>query len=121
MYRQLSRPISGVLLILLAFGTWQSARAQVRLEQQDGRFRRRRDGKPYPIRGVGGDSRLKGLAAAGGNSIRTWDSQNLGKILDAAHRNGLTVCAGLWLGHQRHGFNYQDQGAVLQQLEEIPA
>lgn len=76
------------------------------------------NGKPFPIKGAGGDSELKQLSAAGGNAIRTWASDKLGDVLDSAHKHGLKVCAGLWLGHQRHGFDYQNQDAVLKQLEE---
>ena len=77
-----------------------------------------RNGEPYFVKGVGGDSHLKTLAAAGGNSIRTWSVDNLDTILDEAHKHGLTVCVGLWLGHERHGFDYQDEAAVVQQLDD---
>ncbi|MFN3189359.1 MAG: glycoside hydrolase family 2 TIM barrel-domain containing protein [Aureliella sp.] len=76
-----------------------------------------RNGNPYRIRGVGGTEHLGMLSEFGGNSIRTWDTENLGALLDEAEELGLSVCAGLWLGHQRHGFDYQDQTAVLEQLD----
>lgn len=96
-----------------------NAQAQtVSMVKQHGTFQLLRNGEPYAIRGVGGDVHLDLLAELGGNSIRTWDSKNLGRVLDEAHKRGLTVCAGLWLGHQRHGFDYQNQDAVLQQLDE---
>lgn len=94
------------------------AQSKVSIERHDGGVKLIRNGKPYAIRGVGGDTELAKLADAGGNSIRTWGVDDLGRILDEAHQHGLTVCAGLWLGHQRHGFDYQDQTAVLKQLEE---
>lgn len=81
-----------------------------------------RDGKPYPIKGAGGDQYLDQLAAAGGNSIRTWgvgpETQDL---LDAAHRHGLTVTVGIWLGHERHGFDYNDLDQVAEQYEMVRA
>jgi len=76
-----------------------------------------RNGQPYFIRGAGGRTHLDRLVAAGGNSIRTWGADGLGEILDEAHRHGLTVCVGLWLGHERHGFDYHDRTAVREQLE----
>jgi hypothetical protein len=82
----------------------------------DGAHRLIRNGQPYFVRGVGGHTQLAELAASGGNSIRTWGTDGLDEILDEAHRNGLTVAVGLWLGHERHGFDYQDQAAVLRQL-----
>ena len=36
-----------------------------------------RGGEPYLIRGAGGDTSLELLAKAGGNSIRTWDADDI--------------------------------------------
>lgn len=71
-----------------------------------------RDGEPYFIKGVGGRARLEDLVAAGGNSIRTWSPKDAEPILDQAHRLGLTVTVGIWLGHERHGFDYSDPADV---------
>ena len=92
--------------------------SRVTVEQENGKFRLLRDGKPFLVKGVGGDTRLAELKAAGANSIRTWSVDNLGRLLDEAQKHDLMVTAGLWLGHPRHGFNYQNQEAVLKQLEE---
>ncbi len=75
-----------------------------------------RGGKPYFIRGAGGTDQMERLAAAGGNSIRTWSVS--GEALDQAERNGLTVLMGLEIGKPRHGFNYGDAAAVRAQLEK---
>jgi beta-galactosidase/beta-glucuronidase len=83
----------------------------------DGTHRLIRDGQPYFVKGVGGHTHLAELAAAGGNSIRTWGTDHLDELLDQAHRHGLTVCVGLWLGHERHGFDYQDLSSVVDQLD----
>lgn len=113
---------SSICLLLLVAALTHSSPAQaqssVMLKSENGRFQLIRNGKPFPIKGVGGNTYLAELAAAGGNAIRTWDSKNLGPVLDEAHRHGLAVCAGLWMGHQRHGFDYQNQDAVLKQLDE---
>lgn len=74
------------------------------------------NGKYYFIKGAGGNTRLDALRDAGGNSIRTWGSDNLGPLLDQAHALGLTVTVGFWAGHERHGFNYNDGAAVAAQL-----
>ena len=89
----------------------------VSVERQDGSFVLMRHGQPYQIRGAGGDSHFAELAAAGANSVRTWGVDDLERVLDEAQRHGLTVCAGIWLEHQRHGFSYQDEAAVSKQLE----
>jgi hypothetical protein len=77
-----------------------------------------RGGKPYFIKGGGGQTQLEVLKKSGGNSIRTWGAETLGKHLDEAHALGLTVTAGLWLGHERHGFNYNNADQVAKQFEE---
>lgn len=74
-----------------------------------------RNGQPYIIQGVGGDKRLDQLAAVGGNSIRTWSAEKLEPILDEAQKRGLTVTVGLWLGHERHGFDYNNADQVAKQ------
>ncbi len=97
--------------------SYASARSRVAVTGQSGSFQLVREGRPYSIRGVGGDTHLAELVTAGGNSIRTWGVEQLEKTLDEARKHGLTVCAGLWLGHERHGFNYHDKAAVQKQLE----
>src|SRR5262245_21528703 len=113
--------LSAFLLILLPTASAQpkkTAPVPVRVEKTDEGFRLLRDGKPFLVKGVGGHTNLALLAACGGNSIRTWDTKGLGEILDEAHKNGLTVLAGIWLGHERHGFNYNDSDQVSRQYEE---
>lgn len=78
-----------------------------------------RNGEPYVIKGVGGHQHLDQLAAAGGNSIRTWSAENLQPILDQAHKQGLTVSVGLWLGHERHGFDYNNADQVAGQYAAV--
>lgn len=77
-----------------------------------------RNGQPYAIHGVGGQTQLQRLSELGGNSIRTWGTDGLDAILDEAHRHGLSVCVGMWLGHERHGFSYQNADAVAKQMEQ---
>ncbi|MEO0575987.1 MAG: glycoside hydrolase family 2 TIM barrel-domain containing protein, partial [Pseudomonadota bacterium] len=78
-----------------------------------------RDGQPYVVKGVGGNSRLQEAAEAGANSIRLWDTDGAGPILDEAHALGLTVAMGIWLGHERHGFDYSDPAQLASQLEKV--
>src|SRR5262245_1381199 len=85
-----------------------SARTPVPLEKADKGHSHLRDGTPFIIKGVGGQTDLALLKRCGGNSIRTWGAENLGDVLDEAHEHGLTVLAGIWLGHERHGFDYND-------------
>lgn len=91
-----------------------------------------RGGRPYVIRGVGGTRDLELLKRIGGNSVRTWGHEQLDHTVtlrdgsthtlpDALHRMGLTVAAGFWLQHPRHGFDYADADAVRRQLETLRA
>ena len=75
-----------------------------------------RGGRPYFIRGAGGEASLAALAAAGANSVRTWGG-DVGQLLDDAHALGMTVTVGIWLGHERHGFDYSDEAQLADQLE----
>ena len=78
-----------------------------------------RNGENYFVKGAGGYQYLNQLKDIGGNSIRTWGVDNAKQILDDAHKLGITVCLGLWVGHERHGFNYDDEYAVQGQLESF--
>lgn len=78
-----------------------------------------RDGKPYYIKGAGGHRYLDRLVQYGGNSIRTWSVENAKATLDEAHKHGLTVMMGLWVQHERHGFDYDDEEKVAEQLEKF--
>lgn len=87
------------------------------LIQSESRAQLLRGGEYYPIHGAGGQSNLDMLQKLGGNSIRTWGADNLGPLLDQAHARGMTVCVGMWLGHERSGFDYSNEAAVVAQLE----
>tara|TARA_Y100001954_G_scaffold139017_1_gene148172 strand:+ start:597 stop:1862 length:1266 start_codon:yes stop_codon:yes gene_type:complete len=76
-----------------------------------------RNGQPYYVNGAGGTEYLELLKSIGGNSIRTWSTDNAQEILDNAHKNGISVCLGLWVGHERHGFDYNDEYSVAAQLK----
>ncbi len=93
----------------------------VRLVKDDSGYRLNRYGKPYFIKGAGGDGSLKTLAEAGGNSIRTWDADKASLVLDEAQRLGLTVTVGIWLGHERHGFRLQQRRPGGRQYEQAMA
>jgi len=75
------------------------------------------DGSPYYIKGAGGENHLDELVAAGGNTIRTWGIENAQSVLDEAQKRGIKVMLGLWVQHERHGFDYNDETKVANQLE----
>lgn len=111
-------------LVLFVFSTTHFLIAQavkVEVVTTDEGFGLLRDGEPYYIRGAGGHDQLDELLYLGGNSIRTWSEEDAQEILDAAHEKGLTVMFGLWVQHERHGFDYNDEVAVQKQLERFTA
>lgn len=75
-----------------------------------------RDGKPYFILGAGGGASKELLKQSGGNSFRTWGADDIDKQLDEAQKLGLTVTVGIWLGHERHGFDYNNAEQLAKQF-----
>ncbi len=108
------------LLAIAAVPSYVFAQAAtVKIVPTDDGWQLIRNSQPYVIKGVGGDKQLDKLAAAGGNSIRTWSAEKLGPILDQAHKLNLTVTVGLWLGHERHGFDYNNADQVATQFQAV--
>ncbi|MDD2237894.1 MAG: hypothetical protein PHG65_11880, partial [Kiritimatiellae bacterium] len=79
------------------------------------------DGLPYFVKGAGGRKQLEELTAAGANTIRTWSTDAAHLVLDAAHRQGLKVCLGLWMKQERHRFDYTQTFPVEAQLKKLRA
>ena len=108
-------------LSLAADGALADGPTPVRVERVGSGYQLVRGGQPFLVKGVGGESRFAELAACGGNSVRTWGVDNLDRVLADAQKHGLTVAVGLWLGHERHGFDYNDADQVAEQLEKCRA
>jgi hypothetical protein len=102
------------------------------VKQSDGTFTLLRNGEPYQVKGAGtgggpslGGGSLQLLAESGGNSIRTWGVEQLehlvdGKpLIDRAHDLGLSVTAGFWVQHTRHGFDYSDPASIGSQRASL--
>ncbi|MGB5721054.1 MAG: glycoside hydrolase family 2 TIM barrel-domain containing protein [Woeseiaceae bacterium] len=116
--RDSARVVVSLLAGLVAFPMIASGEAVVvELKQTQQGWQLLRGGQPYLIKGAGGNASLEQLAAAGGNSVRTWDSADIDALLDEAHALGISVTVGIWLGHERHGFDYDDKLQVRAQLE----
>ena len=100
--------------------------AKVEIRQTGDRYQLYVDRQPFFIRGAGLEfGNQEKLAAHGGNSFRTWRTENGRdsgqKVLDRALKNGLYVTMGLEVARERHGFKYDDDAAVARQLAEIKA
>lgn len=93
-------------------------KSEIRLTDQG--YRIFLNGEPFYIKGAGVDKgNIDALAQHGGNAIRTWSTNNGKEVLDKAHKLGLKVMMGVWVGLERHGFDYNDKEAVKKQLESI--
>lgn len=103
------------LISIFLLGACSSPAAKnspVYIEKADDRFQLIRNGEPFLIRGVSGEIRLKELANIGGNCIRTYDTTNLGLVLDEAHSLGIAVIAGIWVPKLSAQWFYSNQDLV---------
>jgi len=100
--------------------------AKVEVRKTADRYQLFVNGQPFYIKGAGLEfGSQEELALHGGNSFRTWRTENgqdSGRqVLDRALKNGLFVTMGLEIARERHGFNYDDPAAVAKQLAEVKA
>lgn len=107
--------VFGAFLLLSLFCGAQAVKVEV--VKTDTGYILLRGGTPYYVRGAGGQTQIRKLVEIGGNSIRTWSLENAREYLDLAHKHGLTVTMGLWVQHERHGFDYNNEEAVKKQLD----
>ncbi|MFG0245621.1 MAG: glycoside hydrolase family 2 TIM barrel-domain containing protein [Phycisphaerales bacterium JB052] len=116
---QLLSIFAGCLSLAMPMGCATYEGSRVELVERDGRFMLLKDGVSHTIYGVGGHTDLERLASYGGNTVRTWDAEGIGEMLDEAHALGISVVAGIWLEHQRHGFDYDDAAQRSEELERV--
>lgn len=98
--------------------------AKVTLTNTNGKFQLLVNEMPFYIKGAGLEfGNIPSVAKHHGNSFRTWRTENgqrSGKeVLDEAYKNGLMVTMGIEVARERHGFDYNDEAAVKEQLERI--
>ena len=99
---------------------------KVQIVETNGGYQLYVDHKAFYIKGAGIEfGSQEKLKEHGGNSFRTWSTDNSRdsgqEILERARRNGLYVTMGLDMGHERHGFDYNDTNAVARQFESMKA
>ncbi|WP_298712644.1 glycoside hydrolase family 2 TIM barrel-domain containing protein [Chitinophaga sp.] len=85
---------------------------KVYIGESGGRYTIFRDGQPFVVKGAAGNGQLAALKAAGGNTIRTWDTAGLGTLLDEAEAAGIAVISGLAIPISSHLDFYRDTAAV---------
>jgi len=106
------------LFIGICITTWSQAKL-VEYKKIGDQWQLTVNGEPYYIKGAGGHVFQKKLVEIGGNTIRTWGADNAKEVLDEAQSNGLMVMMGLWVQHERHGFDYDDPVKVQTQLDNF--
>ncbi len=107
------------ILNLFFLHTLFAQAVKVEVAKTDQGFTLLRAGQPYYIKGAGGITHPDELQYLGGNSVRTWGVDEADEALAMAEKYGFTVMFGLWVQHERHGFNYNDEIAVKKQLENF--
>ena len=112
--------VTKYIFISIIYFIFSSAYAQaikVEVKKVDDQWVLMRGGEPYYINGAGGEGFMEELVEAGGNSVRTWSVDDAQEVLDKAQELGLTVMMGLWVQHERHGYDYDNEKANQGQLE----
>lgn len=105
-------------MLALLLAATMFAPTVVKVEKTANGWQILRNGQPYEIRGVGGTSKMDELVKAGGNSMRTWGTENVGNELDECHKRGITLTVGTWLGHRSY-FDYDDPAKVKEQYDRV--
>jgi hypothetical protein len=93
--------------------------SQTTVQKTEVGYQLMRNGKPYYIKGLGGQVNFDKMVSVGANSFRTWGIEDAQVLLDEAQKRGLTVMLGFWLQHERHGFDYDNTIKVKSQLEHF--
>jgi len=96
-----------LLLLILSLFSLQCQRKsvntrKVHISREEGKYVLYRNGQPFLVKGGAGHTHMAMLSAIGGNTIRTWDTTNLGAILDEAAQNNLAVIAGFYIPESKY-------------------
>ncbi|MFA7273074.1 MAG: glycoside hydrolase family 2 TIM barrel-domain containing protein [Crocinitomicaceae bacterium] len=113
-----------IILLFLAFmslmnGNYFGQTSKVTVQKINDQWELLVDGKPFYIKGAGGETHLDKVVESGANTIRTWGLENAQEVLDAAQAKGLKVMLGMWVQHERHGFDYNDEEKIKNQLNNF--
>ena len=116
--------ISLVLLFLFACDDKSEiVTNKVEIRQTDGQYDFYINDTLFEIKGAGLDfnsgQNFKALAAAGGNTFRTWSTDHAPMELDSAIKYNLKIAMGIDMGKELHHFDYNDTESVSQQFETI--
>ncbi|TZF85060.1 glycosyl hydrolase family 2 [Pedobacter sp. BS3] len=93
---------------------------KVTLSKSGGSWQMFIKGSEFYVKGVAANNFYSKAADFGANTIRTYGvADNSRKILDEAYAAGLYVNFGLYMKRETDGFDYNNEAAVQQQLEQM--
>ncbi len=105
-------------ILTLPIASWAQA-VKVEMRESDGHYQLYRGERPYYIKGAGGSTYLEKVALYGGNSIRTWSTNDSTiKLLDQAKTYNLTVLVGLSIVTPRHQPTFYDDTTKINKQKE---
>jgi Glycosyl hydrolases family 2, TIM barrel domain len=116
---KISYLLKQIILLVFIIIVNKNIMAQTIIQKVDNGYQLIRDGKPYYVKGVGGQVNFDDMVRIGANSFRMWGIEDAQTILDEAQKKGLTVMLGFWMQHERHGFDYNNTAKVKNQLEHF--
>lgn len=108
-----------LLMTLQIFSFAQQDLQPVEVRKTSAGYQLFRGNEAYYIKGAGILDHYDILARCGGNSVRTWGISEWETVFSQAEKNGLTVCAGIWMEQERQGFDYSDPDTVRKQFQQI--
>jgi Glycosyl hydrolases family 2, TIM barrel domain len=118
MHKTIAAYFAALLTLLLAASPVVLA-DKVTLKLEGDRHQLLVNGEPFFVKGAGGGGPKDLLKQVGGNAFRTWGvGPDTKDRLDEAQALGLKVALGIWVEHERHGFNYDDPTFVASQFEK---
>ncbi len=104
------------LLSFILFFCSKEIFSQTIIQKTDSGYTLLRNGKPYYVKGVGGQTNFDRMVAVGANSFRTWGSDDAQAVLAEAEKRNLSVMFGLWMQPERSGFDYDNADQVKKQF-----
>lgn len=107
------------VLLIFPMGPQQqpNTSASVFVSRTENGFELIRNGSPFRIRGASGSGRIRELAAYGGNTLRVYDTANLGGVLDEAGKYDIAIIADIPLLPFDEQFNYYKDKAENEKLK----
>ena len=100
--------LSAIFLTLACSAQADDGKGYVTVEKTSDGYQLLRDGKPYYVKGCGGQTHLDLAAGYGANSTRTWGDEDAVTVLNKAKSLGMTATIGVWLDHGNG--SYKNEG-----------